>query len=192
MFLDERLFGILYGLTHKSQLFDWLIIFLAEYLIFILAFTAAIFILKEKDWRLRFYFFSLTIISVVFSRGIITSLIRFYYERPRPFVAMDITPLIDHAATGSFPSGHMAFIVPIVLTIWLINRRVGIWFLAGALFLGLARAATGIHWPTDILGGALVGTASFLATYYLLKLRGLTSKELNSSVSVSYFNPQPQ
>lgn len=178
--MDQQIFSWLYSLANKNQLLDWFLVFLAEYLIFILAIAAVILILKEKNWRRRAYFAALVTISTILSRGIFTELIQFYYHRPRPFVAMDFEPLIYHAATSSFPSGHMAFF-SVVLAVWLINRRAGVWFFVGSILIGLGRVAVGVHWPTDILGGVLVGAISFLATYYLLRLKGLTSHARTTS-----------
>ena len=171
---DASVFSLLYGLVHKNQFLEWFLVFLAEYFIFVLALIAVLLVLREKNWRRRAYFAALATISTILSRGIFTELIQFYYYRPRPFAAMDFSPLIDHAATGSFPSGHMAFF-SVVLTVWLINRRAGAWFFLSSILIGLARVAAGIHWPSDILGGALVGALGFLTAYYLLKFRGLTS-----------------
>ena len=171
--MDQQIFSWLYNLADKNQLLDWFLMFLAEYLIFILAIAAVILILKEKNWRRRAYFAALVTISTILSRGIFTELIQFYYHRPRPFAAMDFEPLIYHAATSSFPSGHMAFF-SVVLAVWLINRRAGAWFFVGSILIGLGRVAVGVHWPSDILGGILVGALSFCIAYYLLKLKGFT------------------
>ncbi len=177
---DVSAFSLIHGLANKNQFLDWFLVFLAEYLIFILAIIAVILILREKNWRRRTYFVVLVTISTILARGILTELIQFYYYHPRPFVALSFTPLVEHAPTSSFPSGHLAFF-SVVLTVWLINRRWGIGFIIGALLIGLARISAGIHWPTDILGGALVGAISFLITYYSLKLKGFTSNVRTTS-----------
>ena len=177
---DVSVFSFLFGLAHKNQFLDWFLVFLGKDLIFILGVAFVILVLKEKDWHRRFYFSALALISLTLSRGIITPFIQFYYDKPRPFTILDIQSLINHAATPSFPSGHIAFIVPIALTVWLINRRVGMWFIIGTIFIGLARISAGIHWPSDILGGVVVGTLSFLAIYYLLKLKNTTADDVGN------------
>lgn len=171
--MNQQIFSFLHSFANQNQFLDWLIIFLAEYLIFILALIAIVLILKEKDWRRRAYFLALVVISTILSRGIVTELVQVYYPTPRPFVAMNFVPLVDHAPTSSFPSGHLAFF-SVVLSVWVLDRKWGIIFLVGTLLIGAARVVSGIHWPLDILGGATVGTASFLAAYYALKLKGLT------------------
>ena len=179
--MDQQIFSWLYNLANKNQLLDWLFVFLADYLLYILIAIFFGLILREKDWRRRFYLGALTIISIILSRGIITPIIRFFYDRPRPFVTDNIEPLINHITTHSFPSGHLAIFIPIVLALWLLNRRAGLRFSIGAILIGLGRVAVGVHWPTDILGGIAVGSLSFLATYYLLRLKGLTSHARTTS-----------
>ncbi len=176
--MDQYLFFFLYNLTHKNQFLDWLLVFFAKDIVFnwIVVLLGALLLISflEKDWRRRFYFSSLTIISVILSRGIVTEIIRYFYHHPRPFTVLDIEPLISHAATASFPSGHMTFIIPIALVFFLMRRRLGTWFLLVSVFIGLARIAVGVHWPIDILGGIIVGAVSFMAVYRLLKLKGFT------------------
>lgn len=173
--LDEKVFSFLYGLANKNQLLDWVSVFLADYLFYILILVFLWVVLKEKNWRRRFYLAALTGIAIILSRGIATPAIRFFYDRPRPFIADHIEPLINHIATNSFPSGHLAIFTPIFLALFLINRRLGFVVFVGAILIGIGRVATGVHWPSDILGGILVGAISFFATYYLLRIKGLTS-----------------
>ena len=173
--LDEKVFSFLYGLANKNQLLDWVSVFLADYLFYILILIFLWVVLSEKNWRRRFYLAALAGIAMILSRGIATPVIRFLYDRPRPFIADNIEPLINHVVTNSFPSGHLAIFAPIFLTMFLINRRLSFWFFVGAILIGIGRVATGVHWPSDILGGILVGAISFLVAYYLLRLKGLTS-----------------
>jgi undecaprenyl-diphosphatase len=158
--MDIPLFNLIHGLANKRWLFDWLGIFFAEYLGYFLIFAAALLLLKEKNWKQRIYFFSLAVLPVILSRGIITEVIRFFYERPRPFLFFDIQPLIDHASTGSFPSGHAAAFSALALAIFYLNRQWGRRFLALVLLMGLARIFVGVHWPSDILAGAAIGLLS--------------------------------
>lgn len=59
---------------------------------------------------------------------------------------------------SAFPSDHGALWFALVATIFFISRRAGVWlFLYATLGLALARMYLGIHYPTDILVGGLLG-----------------------------------
>jgi len=162
---DQILFRGLYGLAHQNSFFDGLIIFLAGYLQYFLIILAIIlFFAKEKDWRRQLHILSVFLLSAILSRGLITEIIRFFYHRPRPFLSLNLTPLI-HDFSNSFPSGHMTFFFVLALSIFLLNKKWGWFFVAGVILMGLGRIFVGVHWPSDILGGILIA----LLSYFLIK-----------------------
>jgi undecaprenyl-diphosphatase len=89
-------------------------------------------------------------------------------NRGRPVVAVPV----DHAASASFPSGHAltSFVAVGVLLILLLPARshrqrallvTGAALLAGAV--AFSRLLLGVHYPSDVLGSWLIGTALLLA-----------------------------
>jgi membrane-associated phospholipid phosphatase len=77
---------------------------------------------------------------------------------------------------SSFPSDHAALFFAIVAGIWLANRRAGIFaLLYAALAICLPRIYVGIHYPTDVLAGALIGIG---AVALLQRWRALWAKPL--------------
>lgn len=177
---DSVIFEFLNGLTGRFFLLDWFFILFSEVLIYVLVGIFFLFLVKIKDWKHRINTLFLGILAVVFSRGIATPLIKFLYERPRPFVELELNSLVSHEITSSFPSGHIAFIIPIVITLWYINKPAGGWFFAGAFLIGISRVAAGVHWPTDILGGFLIGVACFYLAQMVIK-RASTHKTKSTS-----------
>jgi undecaprenyl-diphosphatase len=85
-------------------------------------------------------------------------------DRPRPFVADpgEVHLFAHHAADPGFPSDHATAAFAIAFAILLRSRRWGLIVLAAATILAAARVGMGIHYPTDVLGGAAVGAASAL------------------------------
>jgi undecaprenyl-diphosphatase len=165
---DLSFFRLVNNLAGKYWPLDWLGIFLAEYLGYFLILGIVYLLIKEKNWRWRIYFFSLTTLSVILARGIITEIIKFFYYQPRPFLVLEIQPLIEHNLTSSFPSGHAAAFFALALVIFYFNKKWGWRCLILALLIGLARIFAGIHWPLDIIGGAIIGLISGLVIQKIL------------------------
>ena len=174
MSINESIFNFLYAAANKSLVLDLIIVFLAHYLLYLLVFAAIAMIFFERDYKRRYYFVSLAALSVILSSGILVSTINYIFYNPRPFVALEgIKALVSHPANSSFPSGHMMFIVPIALSIFYLNKRMGIWFLSAAALMGAARIMAGVHWPLDILAGIFLGALSFYIAKALLNLSWL-------------------
>jgi undecaprenyl-diphosphatase len=81
------------------------------------------------------------------------------WERPRPFVAHpDLTHLLSAPTPDpSFPSDHAAAAFAIAFAVLAFSRRAGALFLVAATLIGLSRIVLGMHYPSDVLAGAVVG-----------------------------------
>jgi len=91
-------------------------------------------------------------------------------NRERPFVAIaEVKQLIEHGADPSFPSSHMSVMAAIAVALWYRNRNIGILLIILASISGLARIGAGIHYPTDIAVGALIGTAVAVLSHRFTK-----------------------
>ena len=82
---------------------------------------------------------------------------------PRPWVLDPDFTIVESAraaATGySFPSGHTASGVAAAYALWLQNRKLGAPALVLAAFIAFTRLYLYVHFPTDVLGGAVLGIA---------------------------------
>jgi membrane-associated phospholipid phosphatase len=85
------------------------------------------------------------------------------WDRPRPFIGDSGTvPLIAHSADSSFPSDHAIVAAAIATSLLMVNRRLGIAALSITALICIARVAVGVHYPLDVLAGALLGAAAAL------------------------------
>lgn len=166
--MDTKIFEWIHNWTGQYKILDLLGIFLAEYLPYILIIIFVILVLLEKDWRKRLYQLFLGALSVLLARGIIVEIIRYFYQSPRPYIALVFKPLIDLEFSNSFPSGHASVFFALAMTVFLFNKKWSYYFFAGAILIGLARVYVGVHWPTDILGGIVVGILSALFVWKII------------------------
>ena len=173
---DLLIFNAIHNLAGKSRLLDFLGIFLADYLGYLMVLVAVVILSMESDWRKKFVNFSLVSLSLIVSRGIISEVIRAGYYRSRPFIVLNFNPLVAEVNHGAFPSGHAAFYFALAGVIWLFDRKWGWRFIFAAALMGVARVVVGVHWPLDIAGGAAVGILSVLLTKAILFDGGMKQK----------------
>lgn len=95
---------------------------------------------------------------------IMNTLIGFLWHRSRPFVAGVGHAWMTHAATSSFPSDHLTAQWTVAGAL-LLDRKTRMWGIVIAL-LGLpmawARIYLGVHYPSDMLGAAMMGGVTTL------------------------------
>ncbi|MEY9962763.1 undecaprenyl-diphosphatase [Streptacidiphilus sp. MAP12-16] len=90
--------------------------------------------------------------------------VRAMVQRDRPFVAHpgQLDLLMSHQANGSFASDHATFTMAVAVGVLLVHRKFGLIALALAGFEGFLRVFMGVHYPTDVIGGFALGTATTL------------------------------
>ena len=168
--LDISLFRWLNSWAGMNPLVDNGIIFKAHYLPYIAGTAAVLFFFFYKDevQKLKNCFLVLEIAaSGIFSRFFVVEIIRFFWQRLRPFEALSgVTTLIEHPQEASFPSGHAAFFFALGMTIFFRYRKSGLLFLLIAFSISINRVAAGVHWPSDVVAGAVVGIVSSYAVHY--------------------------
>jgi membrane-associated phospholipid phosphatase len=121
---------------------------------------------KEMVWN------SYEIASASFINGVLTTGLKLSIARERPFVTYpnDITKY-SKAGSHSFPSGHTSMAFSTATSISLLYPK---WYIivpayAWACSIGYSRMYLGVHYPSDVLVGALLGSATSIGTHYLFK-----------------------
>lgn len=121
---------------------------------------------------------ALKILIPVAISAIIANILKYAIDLPRPY---EIYPFILKLSSGgspSFPSGHttdafaFAVAVSLVYPKWYIIIPGLIW----ASLVGYSRMSLGVHFPSDVLGGALIGAASTYSYFLFAKRKNLKSQ----------------
>ena len=100
--------------------------------------------------------------------GVITQALKYSINRPRPIALNDPTLIAYEGETDlSFPSGHtsLAFSAATALCLkypkWYVIVPSSLW----ACSVGYSRMNLGVHYPSDVVAGAIVGAGSAYLTY---------------------------
>jgi undecaprenyl-diphosphatase len=102
--------------------------------------------------------------------GIGAWLLKPLFHRTRPCYALEIgtfRQLLPVGHSGSMPSLHAANAFAFALIIALQWPAVGIPSLALALLIGISRIYVGVHWPSDVVAGVILGSAVSLLIWRL-------------------------
>jgi undecaprenyl-diphosphatase len=102
------------------------------------------------------------VLAAVLSAGValaIAKVISEIVDRARPFVVdpHGVHLFSGHAADPGFPSDHATGAFAVAMAIYLRNRTWGAVALVAAAVLSIGRVAIGVHFPSDVLAGALLG-----------------------------------
>ncbi len=111
----------------------------------------------------------------------VTTALKYSVNRARPYVTYPEIDKQTSGGSGSFPSGHTsdAFATATSLSIafpkWYVIAPSFIW----ASAVGYSRMDLGVHYPTDVFAGAIIGSGS---AYFCYKLNHWMNKKSNKSI----------
>lgn len=156
---DLQLFYLLNNLAGRSALGDIAIVAIATYLPFAVVGIFLLYLLLQRTLSLREKLIALgaVLLGALIARLDIGSPIRYFIPRPRPFLSQTVHQLI-YVQSPSFPSGHALFFFAFSTAVYFVNKKLGVLFYILSMFICLARVAAGVHYPSDILAGAVLGT----------------------------------
>jgi undecaprenyl-diphosphatase len=114
-------------------------------------------------------------LAAVLSAGVALAIAKVLSEivdRARPFVVdpHGVHLFSGHAADPGFPSDHATGAFAVAMAIYLRNRLWGGLALVAAAVLAVGRVAIGVHFPSDVLAGAVLG-CGVASVLYLRPLR---------------------
>lgn len=110
------------------------------------------------------------LISIVFAFIVYQCILKPLIARPRPFVQNpEFNLLIKAPKDFSFPSGHTACGFSFVVILFLAKNKWWIPSLVLASLIGFSRLYLYVHFPTDVLCGAICGTVFGGISYYFSK-----------------------
>jgi len=116
---------------------------------------------------------------------IATQSLKIIVKRDRPFVTYNDIVKRDEGGNYSFPSGHTSAAFCTATSLSLLFPK---WYVIAPSYLyaatvGYARMYQGVHYPTDVLAGAIVGAGSAWLAYKIQKR--MMTKKVNNTKNIS-------
>lgn len=128
-----------------------------------------------RDKKRGVLFFLLVILVVTASDFVSSSILKKAFAVPRPCITLpDVHILTGCSNSGSFPSSHAANSAAIATMLGLYDRRFWWVGIPAAFLVCISRLYLGVHYPSDVAGGALVGAA---IAYGAMRLSGFAQKK---------------
>jgi len=164
MSLDFQLFQLINNLAGRNDVRDGLMRLLVND--YFLTTTMSLILVtfwfegRDQDRRERNQRAILRAVIALFIANIILKLCNLIYFRPRPFVGHEVNLLFYRPTDSSFPSNPATVGFSIATAVWLYNRRLGVLLVILATLFDLSRIYCGVHYPSDVIAGALLGALS--------------------------------
>jgi len=154
--IDVWIFMLLNARGKRSAWLDWLMLAFTQIGNFIFAMILTLIIFLSGD---RVVAYELILGTMVL--GLIVTTMKILIHRTRPFIKLENIRIVGSRANGqSFPSGHTSqafFLATLLSHYYGLGVYTAAFYMIAAL-VGLTRIYVGMHYPRDVLGGAMVGT----------------------------------
>jgi membrane-associated phospholipid phosphatase len=113
---------------------------------------------KDTLKRQRSYYVGASVLS----SAIISNILKYSVNRPRPFLTYSFIEKVTSGASPSFPSDHTSDAFALATAVSLIWPK---WYViipsyAWACAVGYSRMDLGVHYPSEVLAGAIIGAGS--------------------------------
>jgi len=154
--MDVKIFRAIHQLIGRSSLIDQFMILVSNKVRYVY------FLILIVMWFKKYPYRQMTNNAVIsaFIALILNLFFKLFISKPRPFLKSRVGILIPSKIDSSFPSKHTLLVFAVSTSILLYNRVLGSIMTGLAVLTGFSRIWVGHHYPSDIIGSALLGSVT--------------------------------
>lgn len=174
--INIELFRMFNDLGKEVMFLNPIMIFFAKYMKYFLLFGIIMYwFTRERENRIM-------IISSMFAfvvAEVFGAIAGAIHSNNQPFAELsNVNQLIGHAIDNSFPSDHAIEFFSICITFLLFKKNLRYVWLAIAILVSISRVWVGVHYPADILVGAILGIIGAALCYWIIPQLNVIKKLL--------------
>ncbi|MEV5039619.1 undecaprenyl-diphosphatase [Bacillus sp. AFS026049] len=176
--MNSNLFRMINNLGKQYTDLNPFFVFIAEYMIFFLVLAVLMFLFSRNNKNRIMVFCAF--IALVISE-ILAKIAGQFHSNYQPFAELpNVNKLVEKAVNNSFPSDHTIIFFSFCITFWLFKRGWGFLWGILAVLVGISRIWVGVHYPADVLVGAIISIVSVMIVYKIVLKLSLTKKFLRN------------
>lgn len=182
--MNIELFRLINDAGKEFEALNSVIVFIANNAIYLLAGAVLFYLFSRKPGNRLMVVSGLVSLVLAEVAGKIAGM---FHSNQQPFASLaDVNQLIEMEVNNSFPSDHTIIFFTMAVTFWLFKRKhTYLWILLAGM-VGFSRIYAGVHYPADILVGAIIGSGFAYLGYRVVpainlsKKNKLTGKEIKN------------
>ncbi|WP_412890067.1 undecaprenyl-diphosphatase [Bacillus sp. 1P06AnD] len=141
-------------------------VFIAQYTVYLLGLAVVIYFFSKPAKN------KIMVVSIAFSlvlAEILAKIVGLFHTNNQPFAELaHVNKLIEKTVDNSFPSDHTILFFTVCFSFFFFGKK-GRWLWVIAAFcVGISRIWVGVHYPFDVIVGALLGILSSYIGYRVI------------------------
>jgi undecaprenyl-diphosphatase len=161
--MDYRIFRAINQFAGRNQLFDMIMVAISQKVRYLYLILLIFMWFRNNSYKkVTLYACVSVVVTILLNR-----LIKLFYFKPRPFLKfwVHLLPPAPSKKNSSFPSKHTTLAFAVATSVLLYKRLVGLIMFILAFLAGFSRIWMGQHFPSDIVGSAILGSLTSIIVY---------------------------